>query len=120
MGALSQRFLDRLAAGKPLETSYPYPVQVWKLGHDQLWISLAGEVVVDYSLKFQAKYGPQTWTSGFAQEMVCYIPSLRVLKEGFGQEVGALQSYGLPASNWTTEVEDRVTACVERLVEKVK
>jgi hypothetical protein len=120
MGGLSRRFLDQLAAGKPLGTSYPYPVQVWKLGDDQLWISLAGEVVVDYSLKFKAKYGPKTWTSGFAQEMVCYIPSLRVLKEGFGQEVGALRSYGLPAHSWTAEVEDRVTACVERLVEKVK
>jgi hypothetical protein len=81
---------------------------------------LAGEVVVDYSLKFKAKYGATTWTSGFAQEMVCYIPSLRVLKEGFGQEVGALRSYGLSAHGWTAEVEDRVTAGVERLVEKVK
>jgi hypothetical protein len=120
MGGLSQRYLDQLAAGKPLATSYPYPVQVWRLGNDQLWISLAGEVVVDYSLKFKAKYGATTWTSGFAQEMVCYIPSVRVWKEGFGQEVGALRSYGLSAHGWTAEVEDRVTAGVERLVEKVK
>ncbi|MCX7429087.1 MAG: hypothetical protein NTW96_26115 [Planctomycetia bacterium] len=119
MGGLSKRFLDQLAAGKPF-ASYPYPVQVWKLGDDQLWISLAGEVVVDYSLKFKAKYGPTTWTSGFTQEMVCYIPSLRVLKEGFGQEVGSPRSYGLPAYGWTAEVEDRVTAGVERLVDEVK
>jgi hypothetical protein len=115
-GAVAKRVLDQASSGKELPTSYPYPVQVWKLGDDQLWISLAGEVVVDYSLKFKDKYGPTTWTSGFAQEMVCYIPSLRVLKEGFGQEVGSLRAYGLPAHTWTTEVEDRVTKGVERLV----
>jgi len=50
-GRWAARLLKELKEGKPLATRYPYPVQVWKLGADQLWISLGGEVVVDYSLR---------------------------------------------------------------------
>ncbi|MGE3317421.1 MAG: hypothetical protein AB7O26_20080, partial [Planctomycetaceae bacterium] len=87
-GALAERYLQQLAEGRPLDTSHPYAIQVWKLGKDQLWISLAGEVVVDYSLKYKEKFGPRTWVNGFAHDLVCYVPSTRVLREGGGQEVG--------------------------------
>jgi len=116
----ARQYLKQVEAGKRLSDSYPYPVQVWKLGDDQLWISLAGEVCVDYSLKFKAAYGPQTWVNGFAQELVCYIPVRRIQREGFGQEVGSLAGYGLPAMEWTADVEHRVTAAVDRLVKKLK
>lgn len=119
-GAVAKQVLDLASSDQGLPISYPYPVQVWKLGDGQIWISLAGEVVVDYSLKFKATYGSTTWTNGFAQEMVCYIPSRRVWQEGFGQEVGSLRAYGLPAYTWTAEVEDRVAACVNRLVRQVQ
>ncbi|NUQ64241.1 MAG: hypothetical protein HUU20_17365 [Pirellulales bacterium] len=119
LGMISKRYLNQLADG-PLPKTYPYPAQVWKLGHDQLWISLGGEVAVDYSLKFKAKYGPRTWVAGFTSDLMCYIPTLRIQEEGFGQETGALRAYALPASDWTRDVEERVTQGVERLVAKLK
>jgi len=118
-GRWAQRMLDKLEAGETFAKSYPYAVQVWKLGNDQLWINLGGEVVVDYSLKFKDKYGPTTWTHGFCHDLTSYIPSRRVWEEG-GYEGGALGEYGLPAMRWAGDVEDRITAGVERLVKKVK
>jgi hypothetical protein len=56
----AKRLLKELDEGKELPTSYPYPVQVWKLGEDLLWIALGGEVVVDYALKCKELFGPNT------------------------------------------------------------
>lgn len=119
-GRIAARHLQLLQAGQPLPKSHPYAVQVWKLGHEQLWVSLSGEVVVDYSLTYKAKYGPHTWVNGFAHDLVCYIPSSRILREGGGQEVGVPWSYGLPALEWGDDIEDRIHASVGRLVDRVK
>jgi len=102
---------------KPFPKSYPYPVQVWKLGTDQLWISLGGEVVVDYSHLFRTRYGRETWVAAYANDVMCYIPSHRVWKER-GYEEGAFTSWGgLPVKRWAPDLEERIAACVERLVE---
>jgi hypothetical protein len=118
-GRWAGRLLQELKEGKPFAKSYPYPVQVWRLGDDQLWISLGGEVVVDYSLRLKAKYGPRTWITGYANDVMAYIPSRRVWEEG-GYEAGAFSVYGLPTQRWTPDIEERITACVDRLVKSVQ
>ena len=115
----AKRMLKRLEAGESFPRSYPYAVQVWRLGEDQLWISMGGEPVVDYSLKFMKLFGPATWTNGFSHDLTSYIPSRRVWEEG-GYEGGYLGEYGLPAMRWAPDVEDRITAGVERLVQRVR
>jgi hypothetical protein len=115
----AKRLLGDLDAGRPWAKSYPYPVQVWKLGGDQLWIVLGGEVVVDYAIRFKGHYGPQSWVTGYANDVMSYIPSHRIWEEG-RYEAGAFSVYGLPAERWCEDIEDRIAACVERLVAKVK
>ncbi len=116
----AERMLKRLDAGEKFATSYSYPVQVWKLGGSMTWISLGGEAVVDYPLRFKKEFGPNTWVCGYANVLVAYIPSLRVYNEG-GYEGGAfLYEYGLPAYRWADDVEERVTEAVDRLVRKVR
>jgi len=117
-GRWAQRVVALHKSGKRPEP-YPYPVQVWRLGDDQLWISLGGEVVVDYALRFKAKYGPTTWVNGYANDVMGYIPSHRVWKEG-GYEAGAFAVYDLPADRWCEDIEDRIAAAVDRLVQEVK
>lgn len=109
------RLLADLDAGQPWITSYSYPLLAWRLG-DQIWISMAGEVVVDYDLKFKAKYGPHVWTTSYANDVMAYIPSLRVLKEGGYEGGGSMIVYGFPANRWADDVEDEITAAVDRLV----
>ncbi len=114
------RMLNKLNAGEQFATSYAYPIQVWKLGGVLHWISLGGEAVVDYSLRFRKEFGPNTWVCGYANVLVAYIPSLRVYNEG-GYEGGAfLYEYGLPANRWADDVEERVADAVHRLVRKVR
>ena len=120
------RLLGDLKAGKPFIHDYPLPVQAWQFGGQQLLITLGGEPVVDWALKFKQDFGPQTWVAGYCNDVMNYIPSLRVLKEDvppmtssrWGYEgAHATMVYGLPASRWADDVEDLVSAGVRRAVE---
>jgi hypothetical protein len=114
----SRRMLKRLDAGEKFAPSYPYPVQVWRLG-DLLFIALGGEAVVDFSLRFKKEFGPDAWVCGYTNDLVAYVPSCRVWEEG-GYEGGAhLYEYGHPAVRWAGDVEDRVVGAVHRLVKKL-
>jgi len=115
----AKHLLKMSKAGKALPKSYPYPVQVWKLGKDQLWISLGGEVVVDYARLFKSRYGPTTWVNGYANDLMAYIPSRRVWEEG-GYEAGGFAAFGLPALRWSGDIEKRITASVERVIDKLE
>lgn len=115
----AKRLLDELDASRAWAKSYPYPVQVWKLGEEQLWIVLGGEVVVDYAIRFKSQFGPRTWVTGYANDVMSYIPSHRVWEEG-RYEAGAFSVYGLPAERWCEDIEERIAACAERLAARVK
>ena len=109
-----------LAAGRIFERSYfEYPVQVWRLGHDQLWIALGGEVCVDYALRFKREYGSAIWVTGYANDVMAYIPSRRLWEEG-GYQAGAFEVYGLPATRWCPDIEERIAGAVARLIGKVQ
>jgi neutral ceramidase len=123
------RLLADLKAGKPLIRTYPFPVQAWEFGGEQLLITLGGEPVVDWALKFKQEFGPRTWVAGYCNDVMTYIPSLRVLKEDmpplaqarWGYEgAHAMMVYGLPAWRWADDVEDLVNAGTRGAVERVR
>ncbi len=114
------RFLSDLKAGKPLIHDYPLPVQAWQFGGQQLLITLGGEPVVDWSLKFKQRFGARTWVAGYCNDVMNYLPSLRVLKEGGYEGAHATKVYGLPASRWAEDAEDLVTVSVRRLVQSLQ
>ena len=123
------RLLADLKAGKPFTRTYPLPLQVWQFGGEQLLITLGGEPVVDWSLKFKQEFGPQTWVAGYCNDVMTYLPSLRILKEDvpplaqsrWGYEGAySMVVYGLPASRWADDVEDLVNASARRLVGTLK
>jgi neutral ceramidase len=114
------RLLKELNAGRALPRTYPYPIEVWELGGKQLWIALGGEVVVDYALRFKDQYGPGTWVSAYANDVMAYIPSLRVLKEGGYEGNSSMLVYGMPAERWGTDVEEIIAAGVEQTVRSVQ
>jgi hypothetical protein len=98
---------------------YPYPVQVWQFGQGLTLIALGGEVVVDYSLRFKAEYGwEDTWVAGYSNDVMGYIPSLRVLKEGGYEGGGAMVGYGRPGPLGAT-VEETIAEKVDELVKRV-
>ena len=102
-----------------LATTYPYPVQAWRLGNGPTLVLLGGEVVVDYALRLKKELGPETtWVAAYANDVMAYVPSLRVLKEGGYEGGGAMVYYGLP-SPWGPDVEERIVGEVRRLTSQV-
>lgn len=111
----ARSLLQTFARDGKLSATYPYPVQVWKLG-DLTWILLGGEVVVDYSLRLKGNLGgSRTWVSGYCNDVMAYIPSLRVLKEGGYEGASAMIYYGLP-TKWSPDVEEDIVDTVAKLV----
>jgi hypothetical protein len=97
-----------------------YPVQVIGLGDQVLWVALGGEVVVDYArrLKKELAGKREVWVTGYANDVMAYIPSARVLKEG-GYEADSSQIYyGMPAK-WSPAIEERIVARVHVLAREV-
>ena len=105
--ARAKMLLARLDQGQELSTTYPYPVQCWQLG-DVAWYMLGGEVVVDYALRLKHEMkGQPVWVAGYANDVMAYIPSRRVLREGGYEGGGSMVYYGLPA-HWAPEIEDAI------------
>jgi neutral ceramidase len=111
--------LETITKRGALETTYPYPVQVWSLG-DLTWVFLGGEVVVDYSLRIKRNLGSSNvWVSAYCNDVMAYIPSKRVLLEGGYEGGGAMLYYGLPAS-WSPDVEETIMQALARRIRAVK
>jgi neutral ceramidase len=115
--ARARLLLSQLQQNGELAASYPYPVGLWRLG-DVQFIQLGGEVVVDYALRLKKELqGKQTWVAGYANDVMAYIPSRRVLAEGGYEGGGAMVYYGLPTI-WAPQCEDRIVNAVHALVKK--
>jgi len=77
----AKELLRRLERGETLKASYPYPCQVWKLG-DQAIMALGGELLVEYAIELKKAFGPDIFVMGYSNDIMAYIPSETVLKEG--------------------------------------
>jgi hypothetical protein len=125
----ARRVMAERDSGRPLIREYAFPLQAWMLGGQQLLITMGGEPVVDYSLHFKERFGARTWVAGYCNDVMNYIPSLRVLNEDkpplaspqFGYEgARATIVYGLPAFRWADDVEALINAGGERVVARVR
>lgn len=101
-----------------LPSSWPYPIQVWQLGKGITWVALGGELVVDYQLRLKRELGEHsTWVTGYANDVMAYIPSERVLLEGGYEGDTSMIVYQLP-SRWKAGLEDQIVSTVHRLVKQ--
>ncbi len=111
----AERVLRRLDEDGSLPKEYPYPVQVLRLGRELTWVTLGGEVVIDYVFRIERELQESlVWVSGYSNDVMGYIPSRRVWDEG-GYEAGGAMVYGTHPSRWASSVEERIIAAVRTL-----
>jgi hypothetical protein len=111
------RMLAEKKQGKPFITSYSYPLQVWKLG-DQPLFSFGGELVIEYAIECKKRFGQDIFVMGYSNDVMGYIPSATILKEGGYEGASSQMVYGLP-SVWGTSVPELIYAEINRLAEQV-
>jgi putative membrane-bound dehydrogenase-like protein len=114
-GYYAQVNLAKLDRGEQLLTKLPYFVQTWSFGEDLAMIFLAGEVVVDYSLRLKKEFdATRFWVNAYANDVPCYVPSERILKEG-GYEGGDAMIYYDKPGRLAPGVEDLIVGAVHEL-----
>lgn len=111
--------LKHYDAGTPIRRT-PYPVQAIRLGQQVTLLALGGEVVVDYALRAKREYGGKEHliVAGYSNDVMCYIPSLRVLKEGGYEAVSSMIYYGQPGP-FNEQVEELVFDAVRDVMARV-
>jgi len=74
---------------------------------------------VDYSLRLKKELsGNPLLLMAYANDVMAYIPSLRVLKEGGYEGGGSMIFYGRPGP-WAEDVEELVVKKVHEVVRKL-
>lgn len=110
--------LTRLALNNLKQVNYP--VQAVRFEKGFTMVALGGEVVVDFALKIKEKYPQERlMVAGYSNDVMCYIPSLRVLREGGYEGGDSMKWYGLDAP-FAEDVEERVMSSVGAVVERVR
>jgi neutral ceramidase len=112
----AQKMLNKLNNGESLPTSYPYPIQIWKLG-DQSIFALGGEVVVDYAITLKRLFGQNAFVMGYCNDVMGYIPSVRVLREGGYEGVTSQIVYDLPGT-WKADIEAKIIYTILQLAKE--
>lgn len=97
---------------------YSYPIQAWRIG-SLSWAALAGEVVIDYSNRLRRETDSDLWVLGYCTDVMAYIPSERVLKEGRYEGETSMIPHGRP-SKWNPGLEDRIIAKTRELIDRTK
>jgi len=116
--ARARYLLQRIKKEGNLDDSYPYPIGSWRLGchlDEVEFITLGGEVTVEYAQRLKhERHGLGTWVAGYAHDVMAYIPSLKVLKEGGYEGGGSNVYYGIP-SLWAESIEETIVNAVHKI-----
>ncbi len=106
--------------GRPVRR-IPYPVQAVRFGNGLTIVALGGEVVVDYALRTKRELNAAKEPiviAGYSNDVMCYIPSLRVLKEGGYEANESMMYYGHPGP-FDETIEDVVFGGIRAVVQRV-
>ena len=111
----AETVLAAIDAGRPI-WQVPEPVQVVGLGDKLAIVALGGEPVVDYSLRLKREYPRANLiVAGYSNDVMCYIPSRRVLKEGGYEAVDSMIYCGYPGP-FVEGVEETLIGACHRLL----
>ena len=115
-GYYARLALERVERGETIAPVLDYPVQVWNFDNKLAMVNLAGEVVVDYSVRLKDLFGAeQLWVNAYANDVPSYIASRRVIGEGGYEAEGSMYWYNKPSA-FAPEVEDIIVDAVGTLM----
>ncbi|RDB05394.1 neutral/alkaline non-lysosomal ceramidase N-terminal domain-containing protein [Runella aurantiaca] len=112
------RTLAEMKQGKSFLSSYSYPLQIWKLG-DQPLFSFGGELVIEYAIECKKRFGQDIFVMGYSNDVMGYIPSVTILKEGGYEGASSQMVYGLP-SVWDASVPELIYAEIDKLAQQIE
>ena len=103
--------------GEKFIKSYPYPVQFWKMGNQQL-VTLGGEPMVDYAINLKKVFGSDLFVMGYSNDVMAYIPTLAILREGGYEGHTSQMAAGMPAK-WKESIETTIMGEIIKLAKEL-
>ena len=114
---LAEHVLGVIAQRGAFPETYDYPLQTLRLGDKLTLLALGGEVTVGYALQIKEKLGASTtWVVGYANDVMSYIPTSKILGEGGYEAERSQLYYGMPGK-WDASIEP---AIVERALRSAR
>ena len=115
----AERMLKLYESGQPPLPRLPYTMQAIQFGKDVTVLAMNGEVVAEYSLRVKKEYGAEGMiVAGYSNDIPCYIPSSRILKEGGYEARDAILMGSLPGP-LGDQVEETIFAGIRELMQAV-
>lgn len=99
-----------------LMTSYPYPLQIWRLGN-QTMMMLGGEPVIEYAIQLKHIFGPDIFVLGYSNDVMAYIPTSAILNEGGYEGASSVMTTDLPGI-WATDIEITILSQMVQLAQE--
>ena len=119
----AKRMIELIDKGGAVVSEYPhYSVHALAVGDQLTLVALSGEVVVDYAIRLQKELGGDNrtlWVAAYANDVIGYIPSVRVLKEG-GYEAGESFYGGTWPTPLASDIESIVVNAAHEVVKRVR
>lgn len=112
------RQLDKLNRGESLMTSYPYPLQIWRLG-DQTMMMLGEETVIEYDIQLKRIFGQDLFVLGYSNQVAAYIPSTAIITEGGYEGASSVMTTDLP-STWAPDIEITILSQMVQLAKEAE
>lgn len=111
----AKQMLEDYDRGAPMR-QVEVPVQCIRFHTNLTVLALGGEVVVDYALRAKREFPTENLVvAGYSHDVMSYIPSLRVLREGGYEAVDSMIYYGKPGPYAETAEESLFDAIREVL-----
>mgnify|MGYP002884748581 CR=1 FL=1 len=119
----AKRLLRQINRGEKLRRTYDFPVQAVRFGQQLVLVALAGETVVDYSLRLKRELRGRAavWVSGYNNDVFGYVPSRRLLAEG-GYEPRRSMNYMtgvVQPGPFAPSIEERIIGKVHQLLKSL-
>jgi len=116
LGYHAERMLEHIRRDDRVPATLGYSVGTWTFGSDLAMVFLPGEVVIDFVLRLKKELdGDRLWVTAYANDVPCYIPSKRILKEGGYEADSSMTSYARPC-RFAPSVEDQIVSTVKAIL----
>lgn len=76
------------------------------------------ELVIEYAIECKKRFGPDLFVMGYSNDVMGYIPSATILKEGGYEGASSQMVYGLP-SVWDASVPELIYEEIDKLAQQI-
>ena len=97
----------------------PYPVQAVRFNKDLVLLALGGEVVADYAVRAKREFPKETLVVvGYSNDVMSYIPSLRLQRAGSYEATNSPVYYGQPGP-LAEDTEETIFNTIRQVMRRV-